>query len=142
MKITPRNEEEIILMSLLKEGEYDFNVFSSKDKISKSGNEMIHLVLSIKNNNKNYFIDDYLIDTDKMPSMSFKLRHLCENLGLIEQYNSGNLEAHELLNKKGRVKIIVQSDKTGIYGNKNVVKDYLKFENKDNDNFVDDKIPF
>jgi hypothetical protein len=139
MKVTPRTEEEILYLLLLPEGEYDFMVFSSIDKISEAGNEMIHITLSIKHNNKNYFVNDYLLDTDKM---SFKLRHLCESLNLMDKYNSGNLDSFELLNKIGRVKISIQKDKNGKYGPQNVVKDYLIINNNENDNFIDDKIPF
>lgn len=130
MKVTPRTEEEIKIMKLLPDGDYNFNIIESSDKVSKSGNEMVHIVLNIEHNNKFYLIHDYLLENDMM---LFKIRHCCEGLGLIDKYNSGEISASDFIGKKGKVRLMSKSDKNGIYDTKNVVKDYLEIDSINED---------
>ena len=122
MQFTPRSAEDIASDNLFPEGEYDFEVISATDEISKSsGNEMIHLKLRVYHPNGSgrfVLVDDYLLE-----SVAFKLRHACDATGLTTEYETGSLEAHEFEGRAGRVKLRVQ--KSEIYQDKNAVKDYV-----------------
>ncbi len=142
MQITPRTEKEIKEMRLVPEGEYYFKIIKAEEKVSKSsGQPMIELNLVIwDEKGKERYVTDYLINND---NMAFKIRHLYECIGMIEEYNSGNIDPFSLLNKEGNVKIIVQKDKKGIYNDKNVVKDYiLKKQETEEENELNDELPF
>lgn len=139
MKVTPRTEEEIKWIKLLPEGDYEFEVFDSIDETSSKGNEMIHVILLIKKNNREYKIHDYLMDTEEM---AFKLRHFCDSTGLSEFYNSGNIESSKIKSKKGYAKITIKHDKKGIYDPKNVVKDYIVNKSTNNEDKFNDELPF
>lgn len=139
MKVTPRTEEEIKYLNMLPEGEYNFLVIDAIEKVSDAGNEMINLVLQVNNNNKIYRIYDYLIDIEKM---SFKFRHCCDSLGILDKYESGNVSSKDFIDKKGRAKFIIQKDKKGIYNPKNVVKDYIVSKKDGNADFFNDEVPF
>lgn len=139
MKITPRTEEEIRSLVLLKDGEYNFSIIDAVDKISQNGNEMIHLILEILNNNNKYLVHDYLLDSDRM---SFKIRHCCESVGIVDKYNSGEITSKDFIGKSGKAKIIVSIDKKGVYDTKNIVKDYIICKKENNDNFINDDVPF
>jgi hypothetical protein len=120
MRFTPKTEQEIQQALLLPDGEYDFEVISALDKQSKSGNDMIELKLRVFHEQSERFITDYL-----MEAMAFKLRHFCGAAGLMDEYESGALAAGMCVGKAGRVKLIIQKDKTGAYPDKNSVRDYV-----------------
>lgn len=117
MKITPKSQEEIDLEGLLEKGVYDFEVIKSEDKVSKKGNEMIHVRLKVFHNNGFQFVDDYL-----MEAMSYKLRHFCETTNLLDKYESGELTADDCAGSSGKVKIDIEP--SGEFPAKNVAKDY------------------
>lgn len=137
MKITPRSEEEFKSRNLLDAGEYNFEIFEAKEKKSQSGNDMIEVQLRILNKYDKYIIIyDYLMDKEPM---DYKIRHLWESLGMIDKYNSGEINAEDLKDKRGKAKITIRKDKNGQYPDKNQVQDYIKSEN---DTFLDDALPF
>src|SRR5262249_13125259 len=125
MKITPITEEEIKYLRILPEGEYDFLIFDAIDTTSKSGNEMIHLILDIINNNKKYIIHEYLLNNEINIE---KIRNICESIGILDKYNSSIIEAKDFKDKKGRAKVSIKNDNDYI---KNVVKKYIKKETVD-----------
>ncbi len=148
MRFTPKTEEEIQSMNLIDPGIYQYEVAAAKEKMSKSGNEMIELSLRIwDKNGQEKMVFDYLLE-----AMQFKLLHFTETTGLAENYKAGNLRADDCVGRAGNVEIIVQKGQVnpmgGMYPDKNAVKDYL--ENKilsakkdDSPPFVDDDtIPF
>jgi hypothetical protein len=141
MKITPKTDQELASMNLIQPGQYPFEVIVATDKVSKSGNEMIELKLKIwDENNKERVVFDYLLD-----SMFHKIKHFCEITGLIDKYNSESLLASHCLGKSGYLDLAIQKDKSGIYGDKNSVKDYvvtISSEPKKEDEFINDQIPF
>src|SRR5688500_5679705 len=101
MKVTPKTEKQLSEERNYPDGEYPFEVVESKDKVSQAGNEMIHLKLKcFTPDGRQFFVDDYLMD-----SMGFKLRHFCEEVGLIEKYESGNLKDFDCQHKEGIVQI-------------------------------------
>ena len=146
MRITPRSDKELASMNLMPQGQYSFEVIDAKDRVSKSGNEMIELKIKIwDSNGKERIIYDYLLD-----SMAHKVKHFCQGqspCSLIDVYDMGELLAEHCLNKTGYLELIIQKDKTGIYGDKNAVKDYIvkdknTAEVKKEDPFFDDDISF
>lgn len=144
MKITPKTDKEIAEANLWAAGIYGFEIATAEETISKSGNEMIKLALNVyddKGNSKVLF--DYLLDT--IPG---KIKHLADICNLSIQYNDGNLQAFDLMGKKGLLKLIIQKDKSGQYADKNSIIDYITEEKQTNNEIpagnpiLDDEIPF
>lgn len=120
MDFKPKTEKEIEEEALFPAGEYDFDVLTAEDTVSKSsGNSMIHVKIGVYVGSQIRRIDDYLL-----PSMSAKLRHFCDTTGLLAKYESGTLEAADCFGRAGRVKISVDPAKDQ-YPAKNAVKDYI-----------------
>ena len=119
MRFTPKSQEEIDAENLLPKGEYDFEIIKAEDKVSKSGNEMIEINMKVfKPDGGFQFVRDYL-----MEKMAFKLRHFCESIGQLEEYNAGQLQASNLVGACGVVKIDIEPASNG-YAAKNTAKDY------------------
>ena len=116
----PKTEKEIEEEMIFPAGDYDFDVLTAEDTVSKSsGNSMIKIKLGVYVGSQIRRIDDYLL-----PAMSAKLRHFCDTTGLLSKYEAGTLEAADCLGRAGRVKIAVDPAKEA-YPAKNVVKDYV-----------------
>jgi hypothetical protein len=119
MTFDPKTEKEVSEAACAPAGEYDFDVLNAEDTLSKSGNPMIKITIglyidgSVKNR-----VFDYLL-----PAMEAKLRHFCDTVGLLKQYEAGTLEAADCVGRSGRVKIGIEP--AGQYPAKNVVKDYV-----------------
>lgn len=131
MKITPRSVQEIESMGLMAPGFYSFVVKDAENCVSKTGNDMIKLTLSVQDaNGFKHTLFDYLLQKGKQ--MEFKLRHFCEHTGLMDKYNAGELLAADCVDKAGVCEIVLQpgADKYDgtKYPDKNAVKDYM--ENK------------
>lgn len=121
MNFTPKSKEELAVMNLIAPGIYDYLIIDAKEKLSKSGHEMIELKLKIWDiHGHERVVFDYLLE-----AMAHKLRHFAESNGLLDKYESGSITANDCLNKSGKVEIIIQKDKTGQYGDRNSVKDYV-----------------
>lgn len=127
MKFEPKTEEQIVSESLLAAGIYDIEVRDAVDKTSKAGNDMVHLKLSVFDEDGNsVFVDDYLLE-----SMPLKLRRAAYALGLGGEYESGELAAYDFKGKAGKAKIGIQKGKAKedgsgeFYPDKNGVLDYI-----------------
>jgi hypothetical protein len=119
MRFQPKQENE--LSRLLPDGEYGFEILDATDEVSKNNNEMIKLKIALYDGEDvGAYAFDYL-----MESVAYKLRHCSIACGLLPQYESGELVANMFIGKIGQVKVIVQKDKTGQYPDKNVIKDYV-----------------
>lgn len=128
-------------MSLLEPGIYPFQVSSATNETSKSGNEMIKLVLNIWDKDGHlHLIFDYLLE-----AMGYKLRHFCETTGLIDKYEHGEINVDDCMNKQGYVELCIQEgsikDNGARYPSRNSVKDYAKKSESKKDD-LDDDIPF
>ncbi len=86
MRFQPKTEEEILAFNLLPDGSYKFMVMGAHNKVSKTGNDMIELKLSISYENAHHIIFDYLLE-----AMLFKLRHFAEATGLLDKYEAGEV---------------------------------------------------
>lgn len=121
MRFTPKDEQELLLEKLLPDGEYDFFVQTATQKKSKNGNDMIELKLDVSSPaGRHGIIYDYLT-----PSMLYKIKHFCDATNLTDLYNEGYLPPDKLENKKGKLTLRIQIDKTGQYGPRNSVVDYI-----------------
>ena len=122
MKFAPKTEREIAEENLFPKGEYDFEIVSGHDTISKSsGVEMIELKVRIfDEDGRSSWVTDYLLE-----KIAYKLRHAAEACGLLADYENGVLEGESFTGKTGRCKVSIQVDKTGAYADKNGIQDYL-----------------
>lgn len=126
MNFKPKSDADLSTGNLLPKGEYDFEVISAVDKVSKANNEMIELKLLI-------YIDgtparqvfDYL-----MESVAYKLKHFCYAVGLSKKYDDGTITAFDCNGVSGRCKIGIKQDKTGQYPPNNNVTDYVVVDGK------------
>ena len=120
MNFTPKKDEELNNFELFPAGEYDFDIVKAEEQISKAGNEMIKLDLDIyAPSGKKTRVFDYLLE-----SIAYKIKHFCITTGLANEYETGILNADMCVNRSGKCKIIIQSDKNKKYDDKNAVKDY------------------
>ncbi len=122
MRFQPATEAEVSERGLLPKGEYAFEVLEATDTTSKSGNEMMKVKIAIEHNDSRYGVFDYLVGTE---GMAYKVRHFADAIGLIDQYEKGELPAELCIGLAGKCKIDIQPAKDG-YDAKNVVKDYIK----------------
>lgn len=117
MQTEPKTEKE--LKNLIPKDQYSFEVLSAEDKYSQAGNEMISLTIGIYYNGKlGPRIFDFL-----MPSVAYKLRHFCDAVGLLAEYESGNLTADMCTDRSGKCVVDIKKDDT--WGDKNIIKDYI-----------------
>jgi hypothetical protein len=123
MRITPKTEEELSL--LWSDGVYPFKIDNAEEGISKSsGNPQITLSVEVfKPDGKSIFVKDYIGTANVF--MERKLRHAALACGLDAEYNAGTLHDYDFKGKEGFLNLGIQADKTGKYGDKNVVKDYI-----------------
>ena len=151
MNFSPKSKDELDAMGLIKAGTYPFQVAEAKDKISKSGNEMIQLNLEVfDNEGKSYRMFDYLLE-----AMAVKLFAFCTSTGMEQKYHAGTLSSHDCIGKSGYVDIEIQKGKEnpqgGTYPDKNNVKKYILkpagaipsvYQKDDKKEEFDDDVPF
>ena len=121
MKFVPKTEKELKGMNLLQDGDYNFDVLTATDEISKKSNSMIKVKLGIYRDiegTADFRIFDYLL-----PQLESKLRHFCDSTGLLSEYESGQLTADMCTGRSGKCRITLKDDAT--YGLQNKVKDYV-----------------
>lgn len=104
-------------------GEYDFEVLDASDEISQRTNaEMIKLTLQVFNREgKTRKVFDYLVS---IASMQFKVRHFAEATGMVAQYEAGEMDIHDIVNRSGRLKLRIKPAQ-GNYQEGNEVQDYI-----------------
>lgn len=150
----PLSDQQLKQGDLIDPGIYIFEVMQAEEARSKSGNEMIKLKLRVHTiDNRERIIYDYLLE-----ALEFKVGHFAEATGLLPKYKEGVLSAEDCIGKSGTLKIVIQSDKTGQYGDKNAVADYIptdeiqagkiaekaakKAAESDAPDFIDSDLPF
>lgn len=123
------------------EGEYDFVVKRATKKMSKSGNEMLEVILTCSNEENKTDVFDWLLE-----AMKHKLKHFCETTGFIKEYENGEIDEDFIVGAKGKVNLIVEDSEA--YGTRNKVKDYvvngtkIEIVSGSSDDFISDDIPF
>jgi len=144
---------------LLKEGVYDAVISASMDTISAtSGNPMMAMTVSVYDENgKSHDIKDFLVFTK---ALMWKVIHFSDSAGVLKEYAEGKLCSDVAINKRVKVKIVVEEgneipqDKLkgkplgSKYFDKNKIDDYVKksewnsVDKKSSNNFQDDEVPF
>lgn len=121
MRFTPKTENELAQANLLPAGVYQFEVVEAVDKVSKSGNDMIALLLKVFRDDGDsfVFVNDWIME--KIP---YKLAHFCAAAGITEKYESGVLDADDCVGVYGACKVAIEPG--GDFPPKNVVKNYVK----------------
>lgn len=122
MRFTPKSADEIAEAGLLPDGDYDYEVISATDEISKSsGNEMIVLNLKVFDaNGGSRTVRDYLVASE---GGIRKVRAFAVSCGRLTDYDAGLMEAADLQGSAGRCKI--GRDQNEGYEPKNRVAYYL-----------------
>ena len=125
LSFNPKSEDEIKADAAKRgpwpKGNYDFEVVNYANEISSKGNPMIKLALRVFHpDGTTRMVFDYLL-----PAMEFKLRHACECMGLMQQYESGELDAEDFDGRNGKLALNIRKG-TGDFPDQNVVADYLK----------------
>ena len=119
MRFTPKSEDEA-QPPVLPSGEYDALVGTATDKVSKSDNDMIELVLTVWDHDGNETkVFDYLLE--KIP---LKLRHFCIAAGIEDAYNAGELTAELCQGHNVCVKLKIDEGK-GEWPRSNKVVGYI-----------------
>lgn len=119
LKITPKTEEEIRRAMLLGPGEYDFEVMSAEEKLSKAGNPMIVVKMKVFNGGGGErHVTDWL-----MEKMEYKLRHFMFAIGKGAAYEAGDIDAGGFQGCCGKLTLTIE-EKEG-FQPQNRVKDYI-----------------
>ena len=150
MRFKHLSDEELQSFFLAEPGIYDFEVIDAKDRVSKSGNEMIELKIKIWDKDGNQrVIFDYLLE-----AMKFKLKHFADCCGLTNKYKADEIGSLDCVGKSGKVDIIIQQGQPnpagGYYPDKNSVKDYVQPDENvvqakkvsNGEDFFNDDVPF
>ena len=122
MKFEAKTEEEVSSFDLAPAGKYAFEVLEAEEKQSKAGNDMIALKIGILHDGSMHGVFDYLVAGEKT---AYKVRHFADAVGMLAEYEKGQLNADDLVGLTGECNIVVQPAKDG-YDAKNSVKDYVK----------------
>lgn len=148
MKFTVKTEKDIQEANLFPAGTYPFEVIAAYDAVSKAGADMIKLKnIVYLPDGEQRIVFDYLLD-----ALPHKIRHLCEVGQIMTKYDSGSLEAGDLIGIKGNAKIVIAKGKNG-YADSNSVSDYIvgdasqpdakkSDKKKEEKPFEEDSIPF
>lgn len=139
MKFQPKSEKEIAEANLWPNGEYAFEILEAEESVDSQNRDMFKLKVKVfKDDGKSQNIFDYVSGA----WMEYKLRHLAEACGALDDYEKGEIEAYQLVGKTGKCKVNVSKDKTGQYPDKNGIADYLVDATPKPPVEDDDEIPF
>lgn len=119
MKFTPLSESDLAASGLLADGTYHFEVAKCEESVSKTGNPMFKIQITVFGD-WDATVFDYLVLSAKA---AFKLAMFAKHTGLWETYQRGELEAHDLQGVRGWAKIA--QEKSEGYNPKNVVRAYV-----------------
>lgn len=120
MKYKPKSEEQIAKERLIPDGIYDFEILEANDGCSKSGKDMITLKMRVYLPSGNSIsLTDWLVATEEM---SWKIRKFAESIGMLAEYETGELIADDMPGRSGKVQITSKDDPE--YGPQNRVKGY------------------
>lgn len=123
MRFQPKSEKELAADGLWPAGEYPFEVIEAEDTVSqKSGADMVKLTINVFNDDgKSRRVYDYLVGT---PGGQFKVRGFAAATGLIDQYESGEMEAIDMQGRTGKCKIKIDKG-DGSFPEKNAIATYV-----------------
>jgi len=131
MNFTPKTDKQIAADHLWPAGNYRFEILDlamlgnreieTGDTVSKNGDDMILLVVKVFNGDgRGRVLVDYLLG--RYPK---KLRQAAIACDLLNEYATGSISGAAFIGKTGMLKLTVEKDKTGEYGDRNAVAAYL-----------------
>lgn len=121
MRFTPKSEAELSSDALWPVAEYDFEVSSAEEAQSKAGNDMVKLTLYVFNDKGDKrTVFDYLVSSEKA---IFKVRQFAASVGLLAEYEAGELNAYDMQGRTGRLRLGWKEDPG--YQAQNTVSFYL-----------------
>lgn len=140
MRFEPKTAQEIDESGLLDPGLYDFEVMEAEEKTSSKGNDMVALAIRVEDNDgRGFKILDWLVATE---GGAYKVRHFAESVGLLAEYEKGDMPAGVMIGKTGRCKLGIKPAE-GQYRAKNTVADYVGAAVEgEKVRELDDEIPF
>lgn len=146
MKVTPVTAKQAEAMGLIPRSLQDFEVLTADEETSKSGNEMLKVKLGIEHDGRTRWVTDYLVATE---GMAYKVRHFAESIGLLAEYEAGDLHAADVRGRAGRCRVGIEPAKDD-FPAKNKIIDYVPMGTAmkaaagaaSTSDLVDDEIPF
>lgn len=122
MGFKPMSDDEIDNEMLMAEGTYPFEVVDATLGNSSKGNEMISLELRVFDGANAKLMKDWLLAHH--PMCLRKTRHFCDSIGILDAYESGELEtiANSCIGRSGMCEI--KHSDTDKYGKQAGVDDY------------------
>lgn len=119
MKFNPKSSTDVL--GLLSKGVYTFEILDATDTSSKAGNDMMVVKLSIDDGARAHKVTDYIVSG--IDSIAYKIRHFAEAIGMLAEYEKGELLAENVRGAVGQCKVDIEPE--GAYPAKNIVRDYV-----------------
>jgi hypothetical protein len=108
------NPEDVTEYATAKEGTFLFEVIEAEDGFAKeSGNELINMKLEILIDDIPLTVYDWLVGH---PKSLFKVKQFCRSVGMLDQFESGEVDANSVLNKRGLAEFKFGDEKTNKNG--------------------------
>jgi hypothetical protein len=112
----------------LQPGEYAFEIIAADDYVSKAGNPGIKLMVEVIDNTigQKHYLTDYLSS-----AAIFKIHQFCKAVGLLKQYEQGELDPVYCIGKKAKVQVALEKGKPkddgsgACYTDRMAVKKYI-----------------
>lgn len=125
MRVTPISADEANEQAVGEPwppGDYDFMVQEASEGVSQAGNEQIKLTLHVFNRaGQQRTVFDYL---SSAPKAQWKVRHFSEAVGMVRQYETGDMPVREMISRPGRCTLRIKPAE-GQYSAQNAIKDYI-----------------
>lgn len=102
-------------------GTFPFGVLDVEAKDSSAGNPMLVVKLKVQTNEGVRQVREYIMLTG---AMAWKLRKLCEALGILPQYETGVLDEQEMVGLYGKAEFDIEEGNNG-FPDKNRVREYI-----------------
>lgn len=120
MRFTPVSEE--VAAGCFPKGEYDAVVTKAEQKVSKKGNDMIELELTVYGPaGAEATVKDWILSND---TGAYKLQRFCKSSGQWDLYQAGEISADHCLNQNVTVKLGIQDDNAD-FPPRNKIVDYM-----------------
>ena len=124
MQFKPKSEEEdkkVKEFSLLPDGDYDFEVLGAEERFNTAGEPYIAMKLGVwDQGGRQQWVFSNLSASDVM---LWKLRHFAGAVGIMDAYESGDINPANLISLGGKCKIYSRKNSNGVL--RNEVKDYI-----------------
>lgn len=118
MKFTPIDGDINKMKLIFHEGIYMVEVLRQEEKISKSGNEMIEIMVKVHGDDgKTEIIYDWLL--------SYKLKSFCEAANLKEEYAKGEVPGSLVIGRMVPAFITIEKATGSFQTERNVIKYYV-----------------